>query len=627
MTQRPSDKYIIVLSAVFSLSFAGFIGEGLSPSLLFLPGTQPGQVLPVDSVATCRQCHQTDPSPGNHITTISSDWYGSMMAHSTRDPLFFAALAVANKYDDTAGEWCIRCHSPSGWLAGHSKNPDGIDLVGSDWDGVQCDHCHRMANPLVPDTTVPIVGIVPGWGNGMFGVQHDATPKRGPYPDAMATHEFLYDPFQRTGEMCGVCHNVSNPFHITDRLTRSPHEYGTIERTYSEWVLSWYATQGEAGTCQACHMQRSPGYGCTLPIAPLRSDLARHDLTGGNTFVPDILSAFYEGLDTVALQQGKQRAINTLQRAAELAAIAGRVSDSVVARVRITNLTGHKLPTGYPEGRRMWITVIAVDSTNDTVFQSGRYDFDSGILYADNQIKVYEMKPGLTDTMAQRHNLPPGPSFHFILNDTVFFDNRIPPRGFSNVEFRSHLAHPVGYAYADGQYWDVTQYTLPAAAQRVTVKLYYQTASKEYIEFLRSENIGNAHDWNQWGQRLYDAWNVRGKSRPVVMNETTVTVQDSFPMLAPIEDRPLPLSFRLYENFPNPFNAMTNIRFEIAGSGSVMLKVYNVLGEEVATLVNERKSVGRYSVTWDARDAASGIYFARMTVGGKHQVRKLLLIK
>jgi hypothetical protein len=550
-----------------------------------------------------------------------------MMAHSTRDPIFFAALAVANKYDDTAGEWCIRCHAPSGWLAGHSKNPDGTDLIGTDWDGIQCDHCHRMANPLVPDSTVPIVGVVPGWGNGMFGVQHDATPKRGPYSDAMATHEFLHDPFQRTGEMCGVCHNVSNPFHIPDRLIRSPHEYGTIERTYSEWVLSWYATQGEAGTCQACHMQRSPGYGCTLPISPLRTDLAQHDLTGGNTFVPDILSAFYEGLDTVALQQGKQRAINTLQRAADLDAVAGRVNDSVVARVRITNLTGHKLPTGYPEGRRMWINVIAVDSTNDTVFQSGRYDFDSGILYDDDQIKVYEMKPGLTDTMAQRYNLPPGPSFHFILNDTVFLDNRIPPRGFSHAEFQSHLAHPVGYTYADGQYWDVTQYSLPTRAHSVTIKLYYQTASKEYIEFLRDENIGNPHDWNQWGSRLYNAWNERGKSRPVVMKETTVTVLDSLPMFAPVEDRPLPMSFRLHQNFPNPFNATTEIQYVVRGSATVRLTIYDMLGREVATLVNDRKRAGRYSVVWDARDVASGIYFARMTVDGMQQVRKLLLIK
>src|SRR5713101_9059097 len=435
-----SHKKILALFVVFSISFAGFVGGGIRSPLIFLPGTQPGQVAPADSVGICAQCHQTQPGTGNNITTIFSDWRGSMMAHSAHDPIFFAALAVANKYNDVSGEFCIRCHSPTGWLAGHSKNPDGIDLTGSDFDGVQCDYCHRSANPLLPDSTVPIVMQIPGFGNGMHAVQAQPLPKRGPYSDAISPHDVLFDPFQRTGELCGVCHNVSNPYYAVNPLTQSPHEYGTIERTYSEWVLSWYATQGDAGTCQSCHMARSPGYGCTLSFAPLRSDLAHHDLTGGNTFVPDILPLFWQGLDTTLLQAGKQRATAALQRAAVLTVVAGRSGDSVLALVRITNQTGHKLPTGYPEGRRMWINLFAFSRGGDTVFQSGRYDTSTGDLIQDTQIKIYEMKPGLSDSIAQLHNLPPGPSFHFILNDTVFFDNRIPPRGFSNAEFRQHLA-------------------------------------------------------------------------------------------------------------------------------------------------------------------------------------------
>lgn len=620
-----TEKIIIVFFLLFSLGVAGFVGNSHTPPLVFLPGTQPGQTEPVDSVGICMQCHQTQPS-GN-TTTIVNDWRGSMMAHSTRDPVFFAALAVANKYDDTAGEWCIRCHSPSGWLAEHSKNPDGIDLVGSDWDGVQCDHCHRMANPLVADTTVPIIGQVPGFGNGMFGVQQLPFQKRGPYDTTAATHETRYDPFQRTGELCGICHNVSNFKYAQNLLTQSPHEYGTIERTYSEWVLSWYATQGDAGTCQACHMQRSPGYGCTLPISPLRSDLAQHDLTGGNTFVPDILPRFFPGLDTMALHAGKQRAVNTLRRAADLNVVAGRDGDSVRAIVRITNLTGHKLPTGYPEGRRMWINLEATDMGGDTVFQSGQYDFNTGMLSEDNQIKIYEMKPGLSDSIAVVYNLPPGPSFHFFLNDTIFFDNRIPPRGFSNVEFRSHLAHPVGYSYADSQYWDITHYVLPLSAQRVAVKIYYQTASKEYIEFLRDENIGNPHDWNQWGQRLYNAWDSTGKSRPVMMDSMTVIVLDSLPNFVPIEEKPLPVSFTLFQNFPNPFNPSTEIRYQISDGRFVKLNVFDLLGKHVATMVNEWKPRGTHTVVWNAYGVSSGIYFVTMTVDGKQQTRKLLLIK
>ena len=631
MRPRLRPENIVVLSLLLlSLSFAGFIGG--PASRLFLPGTQPTTVLAADSVTNCQQCHETQPGPGYHITTIVPDWRGSMMGQSARDPIFFAALAVANKYDDTMGEFCIRCHSPSGWLAGHSKNPDGIDLIGTDFDGVQCDHCHRTANPLVADSTVPITGVVPGFGNGMFGVQYEPQPKRGPYASTASPHEFRYDAFMRTGEFCGVCHNVSNPNQARDRLTQPPHEYGTIERTFSEWLLSWYATQGISGTCQACHMTRGTGYGCTLPNTPLRSDLAQHDLTGGNTFVPDILPVFWPGLDTTLLQAGKLRARSTLRRAAELEVVAGHSGDSVVAIVRITNLTGHKLPTGYPEGRRMWINVVGFNANNDTVFQSGRYDPGSGVLYNDDQIKIYQMTPGLTDSMAALHGLPPGPSFHFILNDTVFFDNRIPPRGFVNSEFRQHLAQPVGYAYADSQYWDVTDYTLPSTAATVSVLVYYQTASKEYIEFLRDENVGNPHDWNNWGAQLYSAWNARGKSHPEVIDSATVAVLDSI-SLHVSAGQTVPGGFALYQNYPNPFNPSTVIRYVLPlgqdriVSQHVSLKVFNVLGQEVATLVDEWKSAGAHSVTWDASGMSSGLYFVTMTVEKKRETIKILLLK
>lgn len=59
---------------------------------------------------------------------------------------------------------------------------------------------------------------------------------------------------------------------------------------------------------------------------------------------------------------------------------------------------------------------------------------------------------------------PEGPSFHFVLNNKIFFDNRIPPRGFTNAAFQEIQSPPVGYSYADGQYWDDTQYILPTAA-------------------------------------------------------------------------------------------------------------------------------------------------------------------
>jgi PKD repeat protein len=98
----------------------------------------------------------------------------------------------------------------------------------------------------------------------------------------------------------------------------------------------------------------------------------------------------------------------------------------------------------------------------------------------------------------------------------VYSDNRIPPLGFTNANFEIIQSPPVGYTYADGQNWDETTYAVPANAARVVANLYYQTLSKEYVEFLRDENITD-----DWGNILYDLWNNNGKSAPVVMKTAT----------------------------------------------------------------------------------------------------------
>ena len=85
--------------------------------------------------------------------------------------------------------------------------------------------------------------------------------------------------------------------------------------------------------------------------------------------------------------------------------------------------------------------------------------------------------------------------------------------------------------------------------------------------------------------------------------------------------------FALYQNSPNPFNPTTTVRFEIGGAGFVSLTVFDVLGREVATLVNEEMRPGRYERTWDGRAMGSGVYFYRLQAGEFVACRKLLLLK
>ena len=113
----------------------------------------------------------------------------------------------------------------------------------------------------------------------------------------------------------------------------------------------------------------------------------------------------------------------------------------------------------------------------------------------------------------------PGKSFHFVLNDIIAKDNRIPPKGFKNSAFKEHLSEPVGAVYADGRYWDDVSLEPPSGCRKIVVKLMYQSASWEYIKFLAEENRTD-----DWGKRLYGAWKQTGQCAPVVIAETDMNL-------------------------------------------------------------------------------------------------------
>ncbi|HTY09510.1 MAG TPA: T9SS type A sorting domain-containing protein [Bacteroidota bacterium] len=89
----------------------------------------------------------------------------------------------------------------------------------------------------------------------------------------------------------------------------------------------------------------------------------------------------------------------------------------------------------------------------------------------------------------------------------------------------------------------------------------------------------------------------------------------------------IPAQFALYQNYPNPFNPSTTISYQVARSGLVNLRVYDILGKEVATLANGQKQAGTYQVTFDASKLSCGVYFCRLAAGGMVQTRKLMMIK
>lgn len=603
--------------------------------LVRMPGTQPGNNVSLESPNRCLNCH------GGYNTAVEPghNWRGSMMAQASRDFVFWSCLTVAAQDakwatgSPNAVDMCERCHFPKGWLEGRSDPPDVSAMTGADYDGVQCDFCHRTFDPFFAAThagtregadwsgywdeanksgtpssagaattlaadQAQTPGITYFNGGAWFGQDHappatwteatsgqffvsSSAEKRSSFADAAARHQMLYSRFGKSRYMCGTCHDVSNavlanlaqkdakPGDGTTKLATevSPaHAYMHVERTFSEFMLSDYAQGGGApgigpfapdkfktslpgnviGRCQDCHMRDVVGAGCNKAGVPVRPDGSAehpksgqplHDLTGGNHWVPWILASTVDGspnydatnaqllkqgpavltldltqglgLDAPALLDGAKRALEQLALAAS---IQNLTYDAATGKLsfRVQNHTGHKLISGFPEGRRMFINVKVLKG-GAVIHEINPYDDTVGTLkglpataskgspaLAANEAHVdalvYEMHPTSTLTGEQE-------TFHFALATGRYKDNRIPPKGFRIDQAKARLAQPVWHGadapelYTAAEYqggYDDVSLTVPTGGDDVAVRLYYQTTSREYIEFLRDEIKGTA---------------------------------------------------------------------------------------------------------------------------------------
>ena len=556
---------------------------GLAPTTLRdfdQPGTQPidESGLAQADPASCAGCH------GNYNETHEPyyNWLGSMMAHASYDPIFKANLVIANQDAPDSGDLCLRCHNSRGWLDGRSTPTDGSQMTAADMFGVSCDLCHRMVDPLnLPgapaidtDILASLADVPQNQGNGMFVFDPNSN-RRGPFDDTVSPHVDLYSPFHRESAICGTCHDVSNPVFVRDGSNAeyiantfdapatnfSPEILVPVERTYSEWLHSAYNTtngvyapqfagfkaDGMVASCQDCHMPDILGYGADTNQYPVaeRPDLPLHDMTGGSSWmlkiIPTLTNFPYASgsPEAAALTNGADRADYMLRKAARMAA--DQVGSNL--NVMVINDTGHKLPTGYPEGRRIWINVRFYDAGDNLLDEYGGYDYATGVL--TNDTTIYEVHPGIGTNLASTLNtlnpglnIQPGPSFHFVLNNQIFEDNRIPPRGFTNSEFDTFGGAPVGHHYDDGQYWDNTLYAIPPGAVRAHARLYYQSTSKEFIEFLRDENTTD-----NTGTNMYNLWVANDRCPPVLMTEAFWPANFYIESIGPVDGDKMGISF------------------------------------------------------------------------------------
>lgn len=528
-------------------------------------GTQPGLIYDIEPAENCDGCHGGSGNTAGFRPAPT--WAGSMMANATRDPLFFAALDVANHDVPGVGDYCLRCHTSRGWYRGHVVksgfgNPDNDVAMGAnaclltgsydwqdnldnDYSGLPCHFCHRLTDSG-PAGAPAMIGNANVWiDDAPCASTGDGEPcRRGPYdyPGQTPPHAWAYSAYHIESRLCGACHDVTTPDTDAGPLKTLKLADGTdtgrpfpIERTYSEWLQSRYADTAapESRTCQSCHMptsQDANATACTIGGYPNRQgDLPVHAFAGGNTWVPALIKGEFSDTSAIAGSfggVGRQASFDqTIAWARQMLADAAQLDTTVASytppsagnagslglQVKVTNRSGHKLPTGYGEGRRMWLAVEVHDANGALLFRSGAYDAATGVLTRDAQLRVYEILQGIWNRngggTCDAEDAGGRPIFHFALNDCVAKDNRIPPLGFrpaTAADPNGHELTPVGAAYpetAPGSgvlvNYDVAAYAVSvpsgsAAPLTATARLYYQTASRDYVEFLRDEALANA---------------------------------------------------------------------------------------------------------------------------------------
>jgi hypothetical protein len=486
----------------------------------------------------CARCHSLSPRATALRTPTGEDasphglWSATMMANSFRDPYWRAQVAceIASRpeYASEIQALCLTCHAPMEHHAGLLEGRVVDDVVALEvshlaQDGVSCTVCHQ-AQPTAfgePESFNGRLDIEPG--KRIFG------PYPNPAPGPMRRHTGYtptHGPHVQDSALCGSCHTLHTRAHGVPGAPSFPEQ-----TPYLEWRNSAYSDHdGETETsrsCQACHMTnfgslriaRNPG-GRDFNIA-IRDDVRGHQFVGGNAFMLDLMDANREALGVVATPAAMERAA-----AATRATLRTHTATIDVKNIRrdgahllfdvvVTNLTGHKFPTGYP-ARRAWLET-SVQCGRSMVFVSGGVD-DRGRL-RDVAAPLGRPHVDLVESPAQvpvfelvAHDLEGRPTT--LLSSMVerVKDNRLLPAGWRHDGPFAADTAPVGIDgdadFAAGS--DVVHFRVPlgstdAADATVTVWMRYQPVPPAWVEPMRSVGAPETIRF----LRMYDAASPR----------------------------------------------------------------------------------------------------------------------
>jgi hypothetical protein len=418
----------------------------------------------------CAQCHLADDTTtvlhdkaGENVSPVLL-WRSSLMALAARDPYY---LAVVSEQPDAL---CVRCHAPAGTEeVKDSGGTLGFDdlLTGTSnaavlgREGVTCTLCHQIGAGNLGQDSSFTGGFQVGYGRQLYGRYGD--PQTQPmqlivnYTPTLGVHI-------ESSALCATCHTV---------VVGSVLE----QATYLEWRASSFPAAGK--DCQTCHVpETDPTVVATFPasLTP-RTPVGKHVFVGGGSYQLSLLADATEwsnaGVPADELAASAARDEAHLQTAAKLAITTARDGDTLVVTVRVTNQTGHKLPTGYPT-RRMWLHVTA------GAFESGR-DAVAGphhdVIDDPSEVQVWEAV--MVDGKG-------APTHRALAARRYSKDNRILPDGFQATAQTQAIGVAGDASFVAGSD-DVTYRIANApAGTAIAVELLYQSLSMDVVDAIDS---------------------------------------------------------------------------------------------------------------------------------------------
>ncbi|MFZ1686375.1 MAG: T9SS type A sorting domain-containing protein [Flavobacteriales bacterium] len=476
----------------------------------------------------CYGCHGPDANNFSMIDSngfdvnVSDDWRSTMMANSARDPFWRAKVSheiLVNPAHQVALEnKCTSCHAPAG---NHNNRLTGIgpysiaqldtDVVGQ--DGVSCVPCHIQS--------ADSIGLLFS-GNLRFDTL--GRPLYGPYDDGLfgspmssfVGYEPLYSPHINDAGLCAGCHTlITETVDLSGVLTGG---HFVEQATYHEWLNSSFNTDVDPDngiTCQGCHVPRIDDaivISANYLFLDGRSPYGLHHFAGANTFMLQLLKNNSVALGLTATASQFDSTINLsyiqLQQNSLMLDVTmeDRTTDTAFIDVDLTNLAGHKFPSGYPS-RRAFVELDVLNDEGDTLFSSGGWDADyevnghdaewephHDVITAEDQAQIYEQV--MADVNGNKTTVLERAA-------SLLKDNRLAPLGFttSHASYDTTLIVNVPVTDIDfnhdglgveGSGTDIVHYHVPmngyAGPAHVHARFWYQTAPPRWMQEMFAYN-------------------------------------------------------------------------------------------------------------------------------------------